>query len=75
MPAKTKLNTIDVLISKALIDSNISNDEFVFVNNVVKEDDDTKEGIENSNNKQNFGVYMKRCSLIVWSVEKINKIK
>ena len=39
------------LISKALIDSNISNDEFVFVNNVVKEDDDTKEGIENFNDK------------------------
>ena len=51
MPAKTKLNTIDILISKALIDSNISNDEFAFVNNVVKEDDDTKEGIKNSNDK------------------------
>ena len=34
---KTKLNTIDVLISKALIDSNISHDEFVSVNNVLKE--------------------------------------
>ena len=33
---KTKLNTIEVLISKALIDSNISHDEIVSVNNVLK---------------------------------------
>ena len=34
---KDKLNTIEVLISKALIDSYISNDEFVSVNNVIRE--------------------------------------
>ena len=34
--AKSKLNSIEVLISKALIDSNISHDEFVLVNNVLK---------------------------------------
>ena len=33
---KTKLNNIEVLISKALIDSNISHDEIVSVNNVLK---------------------------------------
>ena len=33
--AKYKLNSIDVLISKALIDSNISHDEFVVINNVL----------------------------------------
>ena len=33
--AKTKLNTIEVLISKALIEVNISRDEFVSVNNVL----------------------------------------
>ena len=32
--AKSKLNKIEVLISKALIDSNISHDEFVLMNNV-----------------------------------------
>ena len=32
--AKTKLNSVDVLISKALNDSYISHDEFVLVNNV-----------------------------------------
>ena len=34
--AKSKLNSIEVLISKALIDSNISHDEFVLMNNVLK---------------------------------------
>ena len=33
---KTKLNSIDVLISNALIDSYISHDEFGWVNNVLK---------------------------------------
>ena len=38
---KNNLNTIAVLISKALIDLNISHDEFVSVNNVLKEYDNT----------------------------------
>ena len=37
MLAKSKLSSIEVLISKALIDSNISHDEFVLTNNVLKE--------------------------------------
>ena len=40
--AKSALNSIEVLISKALIDSNISHDEFVLINNVPKEFDDRK---------------------------------
>ena len=51
MLAKTNLSTIEVLISKAFIDSHISHDEFVSVNNVLKEYDDMKEDIKNSNNK------------------------
>ena len=39
---KDKLNTIEVIISKALIDSCISNDEFVSVNNVLREDNEMK---------------------------------
>ena len=35
--AKIKLNSIKVLISKALIDSNKILDEFVLINNVKKE--------------------------------------
>ena len=42
MLAKTKLNNIEISISKALIDSNIIHDEFVSVNNVLKEHDDMK---------------------------------
>ena len=48
--AKNKLNTVEVLISKALIDSNISDNEFIVINNVLKEYDDMKEEIENPNN-------------------------
>ena len=33
--AKSKLNTIEVLISKALIDSYVNHDEFVLVSNVL----------------------------------------
>ena len=47
MLAKTKLNSIEVLISKALINSYISHDELVLVNNVLKEYDDMKEENEN----------------------------
>ena len=46
--AKTKLNSIDVLISKALIASNISHDEFVLINNVQKEYGNIEEEIKNS---------------------------
>ena len=40
---KSKLNSLDVLISKALIHSNISHDNFVLINNGLKEYEDLKE--------------------------------
>ena len=40
--AKSKLNSIEVLISKSLIDTVISHDEFVLLNNVLKEYDKWK---------------------------------
>ena len=49
--AESKLNSIAVLISKALINSNISYDEFMLINNVPKEFYDMKEEIKNANNK------------------------
>ena len=49
--AKSKLNRIEVLIPKTLIDSYISHDEFVLINYALKEFYDTKEEIRNSNNK------------------------
>ena len=44
---KDKLNTIEVLISKVLIDPYISHDEFVFVNNVLREYNRIKKDIKN----------------------------
>ena len=41
--AKSKLNSIEVLIHKALIDSNISHDKFILINNVLKDYGDLKE--------------------------------
>ena len=49
--AKSQLNRIKVLISKALTDSVISHDEFVLINNVLKKFYDLKEEIKNSSNK------------------------
>ena len=49
--AKSKLNSIEVLISKDLIDSNISHNELVLINNVMTEFYDMKEKINNSNDK------------------------
>ena len=64
MLAKFQLNRKEVLISKALIDSNISHDEFVLINNVLKESYDMKEEIKNFN-KLKFKLYIKQCCLIV----------
>ena len=44
---KDKLNTIEVLISKTLIDSCISHDEFISVNNVLREYYKMKKEIKN----------------------------
>ena len=49
--AKSKLNSLEVLISKTLIDSNISHVELILVNNVKKEFYDMKEEIKNYDNK------------------------
>ena len=49
MLAKCKLNSMELLISKAVIDSNISHDEFISINNVLNEFFDMKEEIKNSN--------------------------
>ena len=44
---KGNLNTIEVLISKAFIDSYISHDKFLSVNNVLKEYNEIKKEIKN----------------------------
>ena len=49
--AISKLNSIEVLISKVSINSNITHDEFILINNVLKKFYDMKEEIKNSNDK------------------------
>ena len=45
--AKSKLNSIEVLISKASVDSVISHDKFFLMNNMLKEYNKMKEEIKN----------------------------
>ena len=59
MLPKSKLNNIEVLIFKALIDSNISHDEFVLIYNVLKEFYDMKEKTLN-----NDKINVKQCCFI-----------
>ena len=47
MLANSKLNSVEVLISKALIDLIISHDEFVLLNGLLKECNTMKEEINN----------------------------
>ena len=46
-----QLNSIEVLISKALVELYISDDKFASVNNVLREHDDMKEQTENIKSK------------------------
>ena len=63
---------MEVLISKALIDSKISQDEFVLINNVQKEYRDIKEEIKNL---KYLSIFLKQCYRIFWREEKIQKEK
>ena len=58
--AKSKLNSIEVLIFKVLIDSNISHDEFVLINNVLKGYDDINEDIKNFGKKAMIQIDLKK---------------
>ena len=56
--AKTKLNTMEVLISKALIDSDISQNQLVLVAGLLKEYNHMKQAFKNLDN----GKYVDRKS-------------
>ena len=58
MLLKTKLNSIEILISKTLINSNYSHEEVVLINNMLKEYDDMEE------KKWKNNAFIKMCS--VW---------
>ena len=47
MLAKSKLNSIEFLLSKTLIDSFIGHDEFDLINNVLKDCNKMKEEFKN----------------------------
>ena len=78
MLAKSKLNRIEVLFSKALIDSNISHDKFDLINNVLKELDKMKEAIKNLKTltvHTRFQSIYKTIRCIASRVEKLQKVK
>ena len=63
--AKTKLNSIDVLISRTCINLYIAHDEFISVNNLVKEYDNIIEEIQNLKASafiKDFSLFMKVLS-------------
>ena len=63
--AKSKLNKASNKVSKALIDSSISHDEFVSTNNVLKEYNKMKEEIKKLKDLikfiEDFSLFMKQC--------------
>ena len=63
--AKYKLNSVEVLTSKALIDSNVSQDKFFFINNVPKEFDDMIEEIKITMKNESLNCILQPCYLIV----------
>ena len=48
------MNSIELLLPKNLMDSNISHDKLVLINNVLKEFYGMKEEIKNSNNNKSL---------------------
>ena len=55
--AKSKLNSTEVFISKAYIDSNTSHDEFVLINNLLKEYGNMKKAIKNFKTQKVHRIY------------------
>ena len=54
---KDKLSTIEVLIRKTLIDSYITHDEFLSVNNMLKEHDEMGDPIKNPKTSAAYGKF------------------
>ena len=78
MLAKTKLNTIEITVSGALLDLYISLDKFVSVSNLLREYNDMNEEIKNQKSHQRFiyiYIYYVQCCIIVWIARKTFKEK
>ena len=54
---KYKLHTIEILVSKGLIDSYITHDEFVSVNNVLRKYYEMKEEIKNPDTSVGYDIW------------------
>ena len=69
--SKSKLNSVEVIVSKALIDSNISHYEFVLINNVLKEYDKIKKEIKKLKTYSSLSkvlVFLKNNVIILFEV-------
>ena len=73
--AKSKLNVIKVLISKTLADSVISYDEFVLINNILKEYNEIKEEMKKKKDVIKFILFIRQFYNIAWTVEEIQQVK
>ena len=73
--AKSKLNVIKVLISKTLADSVISYDEFVLINNILKEYNEIKAEMKKKKDVIKFILFIRQCYYIAWTVEEIQQVK
>ena len=73
MLAKYELNRIEILIFKALMDSDISLDKLFLINNVLKNMTMNQKFKESIKFNEDFGLFIKQCYNIVWSAEKYGK--
>ena len=73
--AKSKLSRIEDVISKTLIDSNVSQGELVLINIVVKEYNGMKEEIISLKTwiVWDFSLFIRQCDHFVWNVKKCRK--
>ena len=65
MLAKSKLNSIGVLISKALIESVINDDEFILINNVLK-----IQKLKSCKTKTGRRILLSKCVMCDWNLLK-----
>ena len=77
---KTKLNSTEDVISKALIDSNITHDEFVLIDNMLKEYDEMKEETKTFNRSsdlaarqlnEDFALFIKILKICRKKIQKV----
>ena len=61
---KDKVNSMEVLISKTLIDSYISHDEFVSISNVLKEYCEMKKEIKNPETSVEYTIQKQRKPIV-----------